>query len=115
SDESGTREIYVALTDGAGEKKRVSPSGGREPRWRSDGKELFYAAPDDTIVAVPVTSGASLQAGPGASLFRLETGIRNFDVSPDGSRFLVTTPLDKSPESPIRVIVNWDAALKKER
>ncbi|HEY3170129.1 MAG TPA: protein kinase, partial [Thermoanaerobaculia bacterium] len=97
SDESGTREIYVALTDGAGEKKRVSPSGGREPRWRSDGKELFYAAPDDSIVAVPVTSGASLQAGAGASLFRLEAGIRNFDVSPDGSRFLVTTPLDKSP------------------
>jgi serine/threonine protein kinase len=114
SDESGTREVYVALTDGAGEKKRISPSGGREPRWSSDGKELFYAAPDDSIVAVPVTSSASLQAGPGASLFRLETGIRNFDVSPDGSRFLVTTPLDKSPESPIRVILNWPAVLKKE-
>jgi eukaryotic-like serine/threonine-protein kinase len=115
SDESGTREIYVALTDGAGEKKRISPSGGREPRWSSDGKELFYAAPDDSIVAVPVAPGASLQAGAGASLFRLETGIRNFDVSPDGSRFLVTTPLDKSPESPIRVILNWDAALKQEK
>jgi hypothetical protein len=42
----------------------------------------------------------------------VETGIRNFDVSPDGSRFLVSTPLGKSPESPLRVIVNWDAALK---
>jgi eukaryotic-like serine/threonine-protein kinase len=115
SDESGTREIYVALTDGAGEKKRISPSGGREPRWSSDGKELFYAAPDDSIVAVPVAPGASLQAGAGASLFRLETGIRNFDVSPDGSRFLVTTPLDKSPESPIRVILDWDAALKRPK
>jgi serine/threonine protein kinase len=115
SDESGTREVYVALTDGAGEKKRISPSGGRAPSWSRDGKELFYAAPDDSIVAVPVTSGASLQAGPGASLFRLETGIRNFDVSPDGSRFLVTTPLEKSPESPIRVILNWPAALKKEK
>ncbi|HEY6066640.1 MAG TPA: protein kinase [Thermoanaerobaculia bacterium] len=115
SDESGTREVYVALTDGAGEKKRISPSGGRAPRWSRDGKELFYAAPDDSIVAVPVTSGASLQAGPGASLFRLETGIRNFDVSPDGSRFLVTTPLEKSPESPIRVIVNWQAALKSSK
>jgi Tol biopolymer transport system component len=115
SDESGTREVYVALTDGAGEKKRISPSGGRAPRWSRDGKELFYAAPDDSIVAVPVTSATSLQAGPGASLFRLETGIRNFDVSPDGSRFLVTTPLEKSPESPIRVILNWQAALKKEK
>jgi len=115
SDESGTREVYVALTEGAGEKKRISPSGGRAPRWSRDGKELFYAAPDGSIVAVPVTSGASLQAGPGASLFRLETGIRNFDVSPDGSRFLVTTPLEKSPESPIRVILNWQATLKKEK
>jgi Tol biopolymer transport system component len=114
SDESGTREVYVALTEGAGEKKRISPSGGRAPRWSRDGKELFYAAPDDSIVAVPVTSGASLQAGPGASLFRLETGIRNFDVSPDGSRFLVTTPLEKSPESPLRVIVNWTEAMKKQ-
>jgi serine/threonine protein kinase/Tol biopolymer transport system component len=115
SDESGTREVYVALTEGAGEKKRISPSGGRAPRWSRDGKELFYAAPDDSIVAVPVTSGASVQAGPGTPLFRLETGIRNFDVSPDGSRFLVTTPLEKSPESPIRVILNWQAALKKEK
>jgi eukaryotic-like serine/threonine-protein kinase len=115
SDESGTREVYVALTDGAGEKKRISPSGGREPRWSRDGKQLFYTAPDDSIVAVPVVVGGDLQAGPGASLFRLETGIRNFDVSPDGSRFLVTTPLEKSPESPIRVILNWPAMLKKER
>ena len=66
-------------------------------------------------MAVPVASGASLQAGAGASLFRLETGIRNFDVSPDGSRFLVITPVEKSPESPIRVILNWDSVLKKER
>jgi eukaryotic-like serine/threonine-protein kinase len=115
SDESGTREVYVALTDGAGEKKRISPSGGREPRWSSDGKELFYAAPDDTIVAVPVIPGSDLQTGPGAPLFRMETGIRNFDVAPDGSRFLVSTPLEKSPESPIRVILNWPAALKKEK
>jgi hypothetical protein len=45
----------------------------------------------------------------------METGIRNFDVAPDGSRFLVSTPLEKSPESPIRVILNWPAALKKEK
>ncbi|HEY3172568.1 MAG TPA: protein kinase [Thermoanaerobaculia bacterium] len=115
SDESGTREVYVALTEGAGEKKRVSPSGGRQPRWSRDGKELFYAAPDDSIMAVPVTPGASLQAGPATPLFRVETGVRTFDVSPDGSRFLVTTPLEKSPESPIRVILNWNSVLKKEK
>src|SRR5437660_11524941 len=83
SDESGTREVYVGLTEGAGEKKRISPSGGRAPRWSRDGNELFYAAPDDSIVAVPVTPGASLQAGPGTPLFRVETGVRTFDVAPD--------------------------------
>jgi Tol biopolymer transport system component len=115
SDESGTREIYVALTDGGGEKKRLSPAGGRQPRWSRDGKELFYIAPDDSIVAMPVTAGARLETGKVAPLFRVETGVRDFDVAPDGSRFLVTTPLQKSPESPIRVIVNWDAAMKREK
>jgi Tol biopolymer transport system component len=113
SDESGTREIYVALTDGAGEKKRISPSGGKAPRWRRDGRELLYVAPDDSLVSVPITLGANLQAGTGAPLFRVETGIRNFDVSPDGTRFLVSTPVEKSPESPIRVILTWDSVLKK--
>jgi serine/threonine protein kinase/Tol biopolymer transport system component len=115
SDESGTREVYVALTDGGGEKKRLSPSGGREPRWRRDGKELYYIAADGSIVAVPLTPGAQLEAGTSVPLFRVDTGVRNFDVASDGSRFLVSTPLEKSPESPIRVILNWDAALKKEK
>jgi dipeptidyl aminopeptidase/acylaminoacyl peptidase len=115
SDESGNPEVYVALTEGAGGKRRISPSGGRAPRWRRDGKELYYVAPDDSIVAVPITFGANLQAGTGAPLFRVETGIRNFDVSPDGKRFLVSTPVEKSPESPIRVILNWEAALKREK
>jgi Tol biopolymer transport system component len=115
SDESGTQEVYVALTDGAGEKKRLSPGGGRQPRWRRDGKELDYIAPDGTIMAIPVILGGALQAGAPAPLFHVETGVRNFDLTPDGNRFLVSTPVEKSPESPIRVILNWDAALKREK
>jgi Tol biopolymer transport system component len=114
SDESGTREVYVALTDGGGEKKRLSPAGGRQPRWSRDGKELFYIAPDDSIVVLPIHPGVTLEAGTSSALFRVDTGVRTFDVSPDGRRFLVSTPLHKSPESPIRVIVNWDAAMKRE-
>ena len=115
SDESGTREIYVALTDGAGEKKRISPAGGREPRWRRDGKELFYVAPDDSLVSVPITLGGEPAGGDGRS--PLPVGDRDPELrrSPDGSRFLVSTPVEKSPESPIRVIVNWDAAMKREK
>ena len=115
SDESGTREVYVALTDGGGEKKRLSPGGGRQPRWRRDGKEIFYIAPDDSIVATPVTIGARVETGKAAPLFRVENGVRDFDVAPDAGRFLVSTPLEKSPESPIRVIVNWEAVAKREK
>ena len=115
SNESGTREIYVALTDGAGEKKRLSTAGGRQPRWRRDGKELDYIAPDGSIMTVPIVLGARLEAATPKPLFRVESGIRNFDMAPDGNRFLVSTPVEKSPESPIRVILNWDAALKREK
>jgi Tol biopolymer transport system component len=115
SDESGTPEIYIALTDGAGEKKRLSTAGGKQPRWRGDGKELFYVAANGTVTAVPITTGARLDAGAPVALFRIQTGVKDYDVSPDGKRFLVSTRLEESPESPIRVILDWDAALKKEK
>jgi Tol biopolymer transport system component len=57
SDESGNSEIYVALTDGGGEKRRLSPGGGRLPRWRGDGKELYYVAPGNLAMVLPVTPG----------------------------------------------------------
>jgi dipeptidyl aminopeptidase/acylaminoacyl peptidase len=112
SDESGTPEVYVALTDGAGEKKRLSPGGGRHPRWRRGGSELYYVAPDGSVMAIPITPGPGLETGSPMPLFHVETDVENFDVVPDGSRFLVSTRLDRFPESPLRVILNWEAALK---
>jgi Tol biopolymer transport system component len=114
SNESGTPEIYAALTEGAREKRRVSPAGGRQPRWRGDGKELFYVAPDGFVVAVPITSGTLLEAGTPTPLFHVEPEIQNYDVSSDGARFLVSAPLDKLGESPIRVIVNWPVLAGKQ-
>ena len=112
SDESGDPEVYVALTKGAGEKKRLSPAGGSRPRWRRDGKELYYVAPDGFVMAVPMAPGPQLEAGLPVPLFRSEGQIENYDVAPDGSRFLVSTPVEKVRESPLRVILNWQAALK---
>ncbi len=114
SDESGDPEVYVALTKGGGEKKRLSPAGGSRPRWRQDGKELYYVAPDGFVIAVPMVPGPQLEAGAPVPLFRAEGEIENYDVTPDGSRFLVSTPVEKVRESPLRVIVNWPAALKGE-
>jgi Tol biopolymer transport system component len=115
SDESGDVEIYVARTEGGGEKQRLSPQGGRQPRWRGDGKELYYVAPDGTLMAVPLALGTRLESGAPRALFRVETDVENYDPSPDGSRFLVSTRISRIPESPLRVILNWDAGLKKER
>ena len=51
SNESGRPEVYAALTEGGREKRRISPAGGRQPRWRGDGKEIYYVAPDGYVVA----------------------------------------------------------------
>ena len=60
SNESGDPEIYVALTDGGGQKRRISPTGGRRPVWRADGKELYYAATDGAVMAVAGYAGRSM-------------------------------------------------------
>ncbi len=112
--ESGAIEIYVARTDGAGDRRRLSPSGGEKPRWRADGRELYYIGPAGLIMAVPVSPGAQLTSGDPVPLFHVED-IEDFDVTADGSRFLVSAPAEKSAESRIRVIVNWTTLLKGER
>ena len=71
SDESGDPEIYLALTEGGGEKRRISPSGGRAPRWGRDGKELYYLASGNQVMAVPITPGSQPEPGkpaPNASI-----------------------------------------------
>ena len=66
-------------------------------------------------MAVPVTPGGQLQTGAPAPLFRSDLEIQNYDVMPDGSRFLATVPLERTPESPIRIIVHWTRLLERER
>jgi Tol biopolymer transport system component len=115
SDESGDSEIYVALTEGGGEKRRLSPAGGERPRWRRDGKELYYIAPGGFVTALPVTLGSHAEPGAPVPLFRVDSEIENYDAAPDDSRFLVSMPSEKVRESPIRVILNWPAVMEKER
>ena len=111
SDESGAPEIYVALTEGGGQKRRISPAGGRWPRWREDGKELYYYAPDGFIIAAPVTPGVQWVSGAPAPLFRVDPDIQTYDVMPNGSRFLMVVPEQRLRQSPLRVILNWPQVL----
>ncbi|MGA7471912.1 MAG: hypothetical protein WBW60_04220, partial [Candidatus Sulfotelmatobacter sp.] len=119
SNESGQWEIYVTSFPAARGKWQVSNAGGEQPRWRSDGKELFYLAPDGKIMATPVTIGASFDAGTPVALFQanpremIATSEQfDYDVSKDGQRFLINTQL-KAALTPMSVVMSWTASLNK--
>jgi eukaryotic-like serine/threonine-protein kinase len=107
SSETGTLEIYVRTLEGRGERVRVSAEGGRLPRWRRDGKELFYVAANGDLVAVPVGTGARPEPGSPSVLFRLDGQVRDYAVDASGQRFLVDTAPTET--APIDVLVNWPA------
>jgi eukaryotic-like serine/threonine-protein kinase len=119
SDESGQREVYVtSFPSGAG-KWRVSASGGDEPRWRGDGRELFYLSVDNTLTAAEVKPAAtSLQIGALQPLFQTHAPTKAadeplYDVAPDGQRFLVTSSQQQATV-PFTLVVNWPALLEKK-
>lgn len=121
SDESGTNEVYVRTFPASGAKRRISANGGSEPRWRGDGKELFYLAADGRLMSVSVRPGASLEASAPAALFKMTIGpMRNFGydthytVTGDGQRFLISTTTEESNPAPITtVVLNWRASLSR--
>jgi eukaryotic-like serine/threonine-protein kinase len=109
SNESGRNEVYVRPFEGSGEKWQISTSsGGLSPRWRRDGRELYYLTADDTIMAVGVQAGESFAVGKPTQLFHVEparAGFGQYEVTPDGQRFLVNTGGTQSP--PVTVALNW--------
>lgn len=121
SDETGAGEVYVQSFPASGTKVRISTNGGSQPRWRRDGKELFYVAADGTIMGAPVNIGASgFQAEAPAALCRppfaeplsAPSGGR-FEASADGRRFLILAPSGALGAHGINVVVNWDVGLKQ--
>ena len=117
SNESGRWEVYVTSFPEAHGKWQVSNAGGDQPRWRSDGKELFYLGPDSRMMAVPVKTGANFDAGTPTALFQanprelVATSEQfSYDVSKDGQKFLINTQL-KTGMAPMSVILNWSAKL----
>jgi Tol biopolymer transport system component len=116
SDESGRFEIYVQPFPGPGQKTRVSGNGGVQVRWRRDGKEIFYLAPDDRLMAASIrldAAASDVDVGAPTALFPTRLGptaqqnymARNYMVDADGQRFLVDTL--KEVTQPITVLLNW--------
>jgi dipeptidyl aminopeptidase/acylaminoacyl peptidase len=122
SDESGRREVYVQgfapgrVPATALGKWQISTAGGDKPRWRRDGREVYYLAPDRKMMAVPIKTGpSSFEPGIAVPLFDTRlTGFFPYDVGADG-RFLLQAVGDVGPVSlsPVTIALNWQAALKR--
>ena len=117
SGESGRNEILVTTFPEPASRWQVSQSGGVEPRWSHDGKELFFFAPDNRLMAADVkTDAASFEIGAIRPLFqsrRMGESFR-YDVSKDGQRFLVNAGL-REELSPITLVTNWTEELEKRK
>jgi serine/threonine protein kinase len=123
TDETGDYEIYVQSFSADGklgaDKKRVSNAGGRSPVWRRDGSELFFATPDGTLMSTAVKTGETeFQFAAPKPLFKTRMlmwfgNFHEYDVSPDGQRFLIGTLIGDSKFPPPTVILNWLAEVKK--
>jgi Tol biopolymer transport system component len=127
SNDSGRYEVYVAPFPGPGAAQQVSFGGGIWPRWRHDGHEVFYLAPDGKLMATDVNAhGSVFEAGAARSLFDAHPQIArwSYGVSPDGQRFLVNTSVEQIQEiltyslahvtsTPLTLVANWQEELKR--
>jgi Tol biopolymer transport system component len=118
--ETGVSQIVVQpFPDPAAGKWQVSMNGGAYPRWRRDGRELYYVAANGDLVSVSVTPGATFSVGASTVLFKTNFGFTGqpltgapYDVRADGERFLLAVSPDDPNATPIRTVVNWPALLK---
>jgi hypothetical protein len=124
SDKTGQREVYVVAFPTGESETRISIDGGEQPRWRADSKELFFVGADGKMMVVPVkaVAGAQLSFEPGVPQPLFEAHLApspsnaqfQYDVTADGTRFLLNTTGIGSTSTPfLNVVVNWDAGLKK--
>lgn len=116
-DDSGRREVYVqAFVPGqpaSSARWQISTNGGMSPRWRADGKEMFYLALDGKLMSVRVSGrGASFDSSNPELLFNaippvMRSPSFDYDVSPDGKHFLMIEPAEKAEHLPLTIVSNW--------
>lgn len=117
SDESGQSEIYIRPFPGPGGKWQVSTNGGTRPRWRDDGKELFYLWQNQMMAAKIKLGSSSVDVGAVRTLFQhdgdLSLNNEPYDVTGDGQRFIMISSKSSSP-MPATLVVNWVGEIKKK-
>jgi Tol biopolymer transport system component len=121
SNESGRWEIYVRPFPGPGSPRLISQGGGRQPRWRRDGRELFYIGADSQMTAVPIhlqPNGDAFELGGPTPLFTTQLAVPNnqqfgYAVDAQGQRFLVFMVPDQTSTTPVTIVQNWIAGSAK--
>ena len=120
SNETATYQVYVAAFPITGIRRQLSTVGGFEPLWRHDGKELFYMAPDQTLMSVEVNNNSTTPFSPPRPLFstrftwmEIQAGARHYAAARDGRRFLISWATDEAQSAPVTVVLNWTAGLNK--
>lgn len=128
SNESGSSEVYIRpfIKPGAESGKNASAgkwqtsvSGGDAPRWRRDGKELYYFSADGKVMVADITTnGGSLDVSHVRSLFDVPSIVQlpgsDYDVTADGQKFLINVPFEIQNETPLTLVLNWDLQLEKK-
>jgi Tol biopolymer transport system component len=119
SAQSGRPEVFITEFPGPGEKIPISNGGGYEPKWRADGRELFYIAKDGQLMSVAIAPGPALEVGRSQALFPTKLDVVNlpffwrYDVTPDGQRFLMIQPSHDRASAAATVVLNWPALLPR--
>jgi Tol biopolymer transport system component len=119
SDETGRGEVYVRSASGAYQQWQLSSGGGSQARWRADGRELFYLAPDGNVMSVAIDVAPVFRPGTPKALFKLpEAPDRDTpvfeDITPDGQRVLLNVPVTARSSVGFHVILNWRSLLKEQ-
>jgi hypothetical protein len=105
SDQSGRTEVYVQALGARNGRWQISSDGGAYPRWRADGRELFFFSRPDRLMSVQVELGDVPRYSSPRELFRAR--IEAFDATPDGERFVGLRPADSDLSKPLSLISNW--------
>ena len=117
SNVTGRREIYVDSFPEPTGPALISRDGGRAPRWRGDGRELFFLAPDGSMMAAGIETANGIHTATPGSLFKTGITVPNnyhpFAVAHDGRRFLIPVRLTTLDFAPITVVLNWPAKLRR--
>jgi serine/threonine protein kinase len=117
SDETGRDEVYVTTFPEPSSRQRISTEGGGDPKWRSDGEELYYVSAKGHLMAVEVDLGTGFETGVPQELFPVgppgDSQRSDYAAAADGQRFLVLTRPEGARPQPFHVILNWNAELEQ--